>query len=93
MLNRIIKNTPVCANIFHPKPRNRTFHPIIHVSFRWGISVSYIKYVSRWRAKNGIADLEKARHFIDLLIELERKNGAAQKKDASGGGNAGLGGV
>lgn len=30
-----------------------------------------VKYVSRWRAKNGIADLRKARHFIDLLIELE----------------------
>jgi len=30
-----------------------------------------IKYVSRWRSKNGIKDLEKARHFIDLLIELE----------------------
>ena len=23
--------------------------------------------------KNGIADLEKARHFLDLLIELEKK--------------------
>lgn len=33
-----------------------------------------IKYVSRWRAKNGIADLEKARHYIDLLIELEKKS-------------------
>ncbi|WP_043713203.1 DUF3310 domain-containing protein [Methylobacterium sp. 285MFTsu5.1] len=32
-----------------------------------------IKYVSRWRSKNGIADLKKARHFIDLLIELESK--------------------
>lgn len=30
-----------------------------------------IKYVSRWRKKNGIADLEKAKHYIDLLIELE----------------------
>lgn len=30
-----------------------------------------IKYVSRWRAKNGIEDLKKARHYIDLLIELE----------------------
>lgn len=30
-----------------------------------------IKYVSRWRSKNGIEDLRKARHFIDLLIELE----------------------
>ncbi len=32
-----------------------------------------IKYVSRWRAKNGIGDLKKARHYIDLLIELEEK--------------------
>ena len=30
-----------------------------------------LKYITRWRAKNGIADLEKAKHYIDLLIELE----------------------
>lgn len=30
-----------------------------------------IKYVSRHRAKNGRQDLEKARHYIDLLIEME----------------------
>lgn len=30
-----------------------------------------IKYVSRWRAKNGIKDLEKAKHYIELLIALE----------------------
>lgn len=33
-----------------------------------------IKYLTRWRKKNGIADLEKARHYIDLLIELESRN-------------------
>lgn len=32
-----------------------------------------IKYVSRWRSKGGLADLEKARHYIDMLIELERR--------------------
>jgi len=32
-----------------------------------------IKYVSRWRAKGGIKDLEKAKHYIDLLIELESR--------------------
>ena len=32
-----------------------------------------IKYVTRWRDKNGIADLQKAKHYIDLLIELEGK--------------------
>ncbi|GAB0151787.1 DUF3310 domain-containing protein [Marinobacterium sp. BA1] len=31
-----------------------------------------IKYVTRWRSKNGTEDLRKARHFIDLLIELEK---------------------
>lgn len=32
-----------------------------------------IKYISRWRKKNGIADLEKAKHYIELLIELENR--------------------
>lgn len=32
-----------------------------------------IKYVTRWRAKNGVEDLRKARHYLDLLIELEAK--------------------
>jgi len=32
-----------------------------------------IKYVTRWRDKGGIKDLEKARHYIDLLISLETK--------------------
>ena len=35
------------------------------------IEGNIIKYVTRWREKNGIKDLEKAKHFIDLLIELE----------------------
>lgn len=35
------------------------------------IEGSVIKYVARWRKKNGVEDLKKARHFIDLLIELE----------------------
>ena len=35
-----------------------------------------IKYVSRWRKKNGLADLEKAKHYIELLIELETRRAA-----------------
>jgi hypothetical protein len=30
-----------------------------------------VKYITRFRAKNGAKDLEKARHYIDLLLELE----------------------
>ena len=38
------------------------------------IEGSVIKYVTRWRDKGGVKDLEKAKHFIELLIELENKN-------------------
>lgn len=31
-----------------------------------------IKYVTRWRDKGGVSDLEKARHYIDMLIQLEQ---------------------
>lgn len=32
-----------------------------------------IKYTMRYKEKNGKQDLLKARHYIDLLIELENK--------------------
>lgn len=33
-----------------------------------------IKYVMRHRQKNGVQDLLKAKHYIELLIELEYGN-------------------
>jgi hypothetical protein len=30
-----------------------------------------VKYLTRWRYKDGMKDLEKAKHYIELLIELE----------------------
>ena len=41
---------------------------------------SAIKYLTRWRDKGGIADLEKAKHFIELLIELEKKSETPTRK-------------
>lgn len=35
-----------------------------------------IKYVTRFRDKNGRVDLEKAKHVIDMLIEIEYGNSA-----------------
>lgn len=35
---------------------------------------SAIKYLTRWRNKGGIDDLRKAKHFIELLIELETRS-------------------
>jgi len=32
-----------------------------------------IKYVTRFRDKNGLEDLRKARHALDMLIEFEMR--------------------
>ena len=34
---------------------------------------SVIKYVTRYQNKNGVEDLEKAKHFIDMMIQEEEK--------------------
>lgn len=46
------------------------------VEFLHANGVSYIegaiiKYVLRYKNKNGMEDLKKAKHFLDLLMELE----------------------
>lgn len=37
------------------------------------IAGNVIKYVCRASKKGGIEDLQKARHYLDLLIEMESK--------------------
>ena len=32
-----------------------------------------IKYLCRYKTKGGIEDLQKTRHYIDLLIDLEQR--------------------
>lgn len=34
-----------------------------------------VKYVSRWKDKGGMQDLEKARHYLDKYIELQKQLG------------------
>lgn len=57
--------------------KNMGIQPVvfIHENSLGFIEGSVIKYISRWRKKNGIEDLRKAKHFIDILIDLESKNG------------------
>ena len=45
----------------------------IHANGIAFIEGNVIKYVSRWRSKGGVHDLRKARHFLDILIEMETK--------------------
>jgi UDP-3-O-acyl-N-acetylglucosamine deacetylase len=53
--------------------KSLTIQPVeyIHANNIPFLEGNVIKYVTRWRNKNGIADLEKAKHYIELLIELE----------------------
>lgn len=36
-----------------------------------------IKYVTRFRDKGGVQDLEKAKHCIDMLIQFEKQGNLA----------------
>lgn len=42
------------------------------------------KYLMRWRKKNGLEDLEKARHYLDKYIELERGKSEAAGNPGEG---------
>lgn len=42
-----------------------------------------IKYVTRFREKGGVQDLEKAKHVIDMLIEFEQDAGTEGEEDKS----------
>jgi hypothetical protein len=53
--------------------RDKAIQPIqfIHANKLHHIEGSIVKYISRWREKGGLQDLEKIKHYVDLLIELE----------------------
>lgn len=40
-----------------------------------------VKYVARWRKKGGLADLKKAQHYLEKLIEEEEKKQSLYVKD------------
>mgnify|MGYP003658585656 CR=1 FL=1 len=46
----------------------------IHANALGYLEGNVVKYISRWRKKGGLADLQKAKHYVELLIELETKH-------------------
>ncbi|WQZ00944.1 nucelotide kinase [Stenotrophomonas phage StenR_269] len=44
----------------------------IHANGLGFMEGNVVKYIARWQLKNGLEDLEKAKHYIELLIELEK---------------------
>jgi len=56
----------------------------IHINGLGYIAGNIIKYVCRYKVKNGIEDLRKARHYIDMLIESELKEEAFARNRSAG---------
>lgn len=46
----------------------------IHANQLPFIEGNIVKYITRWRQKNGVEDLKKVKHYVELLIELESKS-------------------
>lgn len=65
--------------------KNLKIQPVeyIHANNIGYFEGNVIKYVTRWRTKNGVADLEKAKHYIDLLIEQEKMDEGSRTKAQS----------
>ena len=49
-----------------------------NISFLEG---NVIKYVVRWKDKAGVEDLKKARHYLDMCIELEQRRIELEEKE------------
>lgn len=68
------KTSPILAN----SPAGEHYkdfgiEPIVYIEANklgWH-EANVVKYITRWRVKDGVEDLRKARFYIDRLIELE----------------------
>lgn len=71
-----MENNPLQTQVGGNHYKDLKIQPIefIHANNIPFCEANAIKYLCRWRNKNGRQDLEKAKHYIDLLIELEYGN-------------------
>jgi hypothetical protein len=53
--------------------KDYTIQPIefIHANKVPFLEANVIKYIMRYKTKNGLQDLEKAKHYLEILIQLE----------------------
>lgn len=65
--------------------KGKAIQPVeyIHANKLGFIEGSVVKYITRWREKNGFEDLKKIKHYVDLLIELETKKIESSRKGES----------
>ena len=62
--------------------KDRPIQPVeyIHANKLDFFQGNVVKYITRWRDKKGIEDLEKCKHYLEMYIELETKKLAEGSK-------------
>jgi hypothetical protein len=68
-----VKLSPLDKQVSGDHYKDKAIQPIIyiHANNLGFCEGNVVKYVTRWREKGGVADLRKAIHYIELLIQLE----------------------
>ena len=68
------KDNPLAIQVDGKHYKNMAIQPVefIHKNNIPFIEGCCVKYLCRWRDKGGVKDLEKVKHFVDILIELEK---------------------
>lgn len=76
MVMEVQDNNPLETQVGGSHYKDCKIQPIefIHANNIPFCEANAIKYLCRHRNKNGLQDLLKARHYIDLLIKLEYDN-------------------
>lgn len=72
VLHQLMQEAPIDKQVGGRHYKSLAIQPVTYamannLGFMEG---SVIKYVTRWHDKDGIRDLEKAKHFIEMLIEF-----------------------
>ena len=72
----VAENNPLATQVGGNHYKNCKIQPVefIYANGLDFLQGNVVKYVTRFRDKNGLDDLKKARHYIDLLIKLEYGN-------------------
>lgn len=72
---RVIDESALASQVGGSHYKNFKIQPVefIHKNGIGFVEGCCIKYLCRWKQKNGVEDLKKAKHFIEMLIEMEEK--------------------
>lgn len=68
-----MSNKPLDVQVGGGHYKDLSIQPIeyIHANKLPYCEANVVKYITRWRSKGGKQDLEKVKHYVDLLIQLE----------------------